>query len=104
MDRLLRIRDVSAITALSRSTIYRRLDDKTFPEPVKVSRVAIRWKESALNDWMSRLIESKAAAWASDEGVGLKGQAALLLYSILLRSNGCFKLRSEWTVPLIASK
>ncbi len=54
-DRLLRLRDVMHLTGLGRSTIYRKIKEATFPEPVKVGAAAVRWKHSDLAAWMAAL-------------------------------------------------
>lgn len=59
MDRLLRLRDVTARTGMSRSTIYRRIDDKTFPKPVKIGDFAVRWRESTIDGWIAGLSSEK---------------------------------------------
>ena len=51
-DRLLRRRQVEEITGLSRSSIYRLMQDGEFPRPVKVSPAAVRWRETELTDWL----------------------------------------------------
>jgi prophage regulatory protein len=58
-DYLLRLRDVIEKTSLSRSTIYRRIDDRTFPKPVKVGDFAVRWKSSAIDGWITGLSSEK---------------------------------------------
>ena len=52
-DRLIRIRDVEARTGLSRSTIYRKKRDGSFPEAVKVGDRAVRWRESEIEAWVA---------------------------------------------------
>lgn len=54
-DRLLRMRDVMQLAGLGRSTIYRKVSDQTFPQPVKVGQAAVRWKQSELAAWMAAL-------------------------------------------------
>ena len=44
-DVLLTRREVERRTGLSRSTIYRKMRDGTFPVPLKVSERAVRWRE-----------------------------------------------------------
>ena len=44
-DVLLTRREVERRTGLSRSTIYRKISDGTFPVPLKVSDRAVRWRE-----------------------------------------------------------
>lgn len=48
-DRILRIKTVLERTGLSRSTMYRRMLDGTFPKNVRISA---GWRESAVNAWM----------------------------------------------------
>ncbi len=55
MERLLRLREVTERTGLAKSTIYRNIKAKTFPEPVKVGVASSRWRESDLRDWIARL-------------------------------------------------
>lgn len=54
-ERLLRLRDVMHLCGLGRSTIYRKIKDTTFPEPVRVGPGAVRWKESAIMAWIATL-------------------------------------------------
>ena len=44
-DVLLTRREVERRTGLSRSTIYRKMRDGTFPVPLKISERAVRWRE-----------------------------------------------------------
>ena len=51
-DRLLRRRQVEAITGLARSSIYRQMELGSFPRPVRVGPTAVRWRESDITQWM----------------------------------------------------
>ena len=51
-DRLLRRRQVEEITGLSRSSIYRLMQDGGFPRPVKVGPAAVRWRASDITAWL----------------------------------------------------
>ncbi len=44
-DVLLTRREVERRTGLSRSTLYRKMREGTFPVPLKVSERAVRWRE-----------------------------------------------------------
>ena len=57
-DRLLRRRDVEKITGMSRSSIYRLMQESEFPRPVRVGPSAVRWKSSDITAW----IESRPVA------------------------------------------
>ena len=51
-DRLLRRRQVEAMTGLSRSSIYRLMQDGEFPRPLRVGSNAVRWRLSDIIRWM----------------------------------------------------
>ena len=51
-DRLLRRRQVEEMTTLSRSSIYRLMEDGDFPRPVRVGTNAIRWRWSDITRWL----------------------------------------------------
>lgn len=53
---LLRIRDVIALTRLSRATIYRMVDRGEFPRQVPVARQAVAWSADAVNAWVRKQI------------------------------------------------
>ena len=52
-DRLLRRSEVQSRTALGRSSIYRKMRDGSFPEPLKVGVRAVRWRESEIEGWLA---------------------------------------------------
>ena len=47
-----RLRDVMRITALSRSTIYRRVAEGRFPAPVHLGGRASAWQSASLQLWI----------------------------------------------------
>jgi len=50
-DRILRINIVLDRSGLSRSTLYRKMQDGTFPPNIKISTRCAGWRESALAEW-----------------------------------------------------
>lgn len=50
--------EVEEITGLSRSTIYNMMDKGEFPRPIRLTRKAVGWSESAIAEWL----ESREAA------------------------------------------
>ena len=48
-DRIVRMKTVLARTGLSRSTIYRKIAEGTFPAQIKISTNGAGWKESDIN-------------------------------------------------------
>lgn len=51
-EALLRLKSVLDLTGLSASTIYRMMDDGTFPRPRRIGMVATAWLQSELVAWM----------------------------------------------------
>lgn len=52
-DRIVRLDTVLARTGLSRSTIYRKITEGTFPAQLKISINGAGWKESDINRWVA---------------------------------------------------
>jgi prophage regulatory protein len=50
-DRILRINTVLERTGLSRSTMYRKMQNGTFPANLKISERCAGWRESAVAEW-----------------------------------------------------
>ena len=58
---LLRIRDVSKLTTLSKSCIHLWVAQGRFPKPLTISATVKVWRLSQVNDWINA-IEAEAAA------------------------------------------
>ena len=52
-ERLLRLSEVLTRTGLARTTIYRKIRDGSFPEPLKIGARAVRWPESEITAWLA---------------------------------------------------
>lgn len=50
--RSLKLKKVMEKTALSRSAIYRKMNDGEFPESVSLCDRAVAWVESEVDEWM----------------------------------------------------
>ena len=55
---ILRLPAVKASTGLSRSTIYLRVSEGTFPKPVSLGGRAVGWLEAEIQEWLQRRIEA----------------------------------------------
>jgi prophage regulatory protein len=53
-ERFLRIKDVVTKTTLSRSNIYRKVADGTFPKPRRISHRVAVWRLSEIESWMAK--------------------------------------------------
>lgn len=52
LEKHLRRPAVEAITGLSRSTIYNLMSRREFPRPVRLTKKAVAWPESAIAHWL----------------------------------------------------
>ena len=52
-DRIIRFDTVHSRTGLSRSTIYRKIKEGTFPAQLKISTNGAGWHESDINRWIA---------------------------------------------------
>jgi prophage regulatory protein len=63
---ILRLPMVRARTGLSRSTIYLRISDGSFPLPVSLGARAVGWLEADIEDWITRrILESRGSKSSS---------------------------------------
>jgi prophage regulatory protein len=54
---ILRRKQVEDRTGLSRSTIYLRIQEGTFPRPVNLGARAVGWLENEIDAWLNSRIE-----------------------------------------------
>ncbi len=57
MQTILRLPAVRGRVAMSRSTIYQRINEGTFPAPVNLGKRAVGWLASEIDAWLSAQIE-----------------------------------------------
>ncbi|MFV0625499.1 helix-turn-helix transcriptional regulator [Sphingomonas sp. ac-8] len=50
-DRILRLNAVLDLTGLSRSTLYRKVADGSFPRQVQLSTRCVGWRTYAIAEW-----------------------------------------------------
>lgn len=55
---ILRLPAVKARTGLSRSTIYLRISEGSFPKPISLGSRAVGWIEAEVNEWLNQQIEA----------------------------------------------
>ena len=63
-DRIIRLTTVLSRTGLSRSTIYRKIAEGTFPAQLRISVNGAGWRESDINRWVANRV-----AWRPEEQV-----------------------------------
>jgi len=60
-DRIIRLKTVLARSGLSRSTIYRKIAEGSFPPQIRISVHGAGWRESDINRWVAN-----PATWRAD--------------------------------------
>jgi prophage regulatory protein len=56
---ILRLPKVMAVTGLSRSTIYLRISQGTFPNPVRLGARAVGWLSTEIDEWLRQCLEAR---------------------------------------------
>ena len=67
-NRILRLPEVMTRTGLSRSTIYLRISQGTFPKPVSLGTRAVGWVESEIDEWVIQQIEASRKGLRFERG------------------------------------
>ncbi len=58
MHVILRLPEVKRNTGLSRSTLYLKIAQGTFPKPVSLGARAVGWLEAEIQEWLQQRIEA----------------------------------------------
>lgn len=61
-ERLLRRPEVLLRTGLSRTSMYRLMQQQQFPRPVHLSAKTVAWSSSAIDAWIAARIAARAIA------------------------------------------
>jgi prophage regulatory protein len=59
--RLLRIHEVTRLTGLSRSSVYKQVRLKNFPDGVKITDRSTAWSSSEIENWIAGRLEGRVA-------------------------------------------
>ena len=59
---ILRLPHVKQRTGLSRSTIYLRMSEGTFPKSISLGERTVGWLEDEIEDWIAEKINSRREA------------------------------------------
>ncbi|APY15186.1 AlpA family phage regulatory protein [Brucella sp. 10RB9214] len=59
-DRIIRLNTVLSRTGLSKSTMYRKIKESTFPAQLRISINGAGWKESDINRWVENPVARRA--------------------------------------------
>ena len=92
-DKILRLGEVLDRTGLSRSTLYRKIAEGTFPAQVKISARSAGWYEADLDRWFADPMgycseePDPEPNWDEEEEIGVDAVmpgAAILLLPVVL--------------------
>jgi prophage regulatory protein len=72
-DRIVRLKTVLARSGLSRSTIYRKIAEGTFPAQLKISTNGTGWHESDINRWIADPVSWRPKRESTGPASGRKG-------------------------------
>jgi prophage regulatory protein len=64
-DRIIRLKTVVSRTGLSRSTLYRKIAEGTFPAQLRISIHGAGWRESDIDRWVN-----DPSGWGLERAVG----------------------------------
>ena len=59
---ILRLPAVQQRTGLSRSTIYLRISEGSFPKPISLGGRAVGWIDEEINEWLNQQIKASREA------------------------------------------
>lgn len=65
MNQIIRIKEVIAVTGVSRSVIYEKLNpqskcyDAAFPQPIRLSANCVGWSAFEINQWIEYKLSSR---------------------------------------------
>ncbi len=65
-DRIVRIKTVLHRTGLSRSTLYRKIGEGTFPRQVQISINGAGWRESEIDRWVESPVAYRPTVYVSE--------------------------------------
>ena len=61
-EKLLKCSEVQEQTALSKPTVYRKMNTGEFPRPLRIGSCTVRWKQSDITGWIDSLISTSTRA------------------------------------------
>ena len=58
-EEFLRLKQVKSLIGLCRSSIYNKINEGTFPRPVRLGPQSVAWLQSEVQLWMSKRIADR---------------------------------------------
>ena len=60
--KLLRINQVSEMTGLRPSSVYKQIREGNFPSGIKITKRATAWSDKAVSDWIEKVVATGEAS------------------------------------------
>ncbi|MBT0090768.1 MULTISPECIES: AlpA family transcriptional regulator [Vibrio harveyi group] len=60
--RFLKLKEVMKKTTLSRSAIYRKMNEDQFPQSISLGDRSVAWVESEVDEWMEERLQTRVVA------------------------------------------
>ncbi|MGK0524721.1 MAG: prophage regulatory protein [Pseudomonadales bacterium] len=57
--KILRLKEVTGMTGLARSTIYKYISAGTFPKPIPLGGRSVGWVDAEIHEWITEKIENR---------------------------------------------
>jgi prophage regulatory protein len=57
-DYLIGIKEVTKLCGLSRASLYRRVEQRQFPQPIKIGALT-RWSRNEIVSWIEKLLRDR---------------------------------------------
>jgi len=57
--KIFRLKEVTGMTGLARSTIYKYISAGTFPKPIPLGGRSVGWVQAELHEWITEKIETR---------------------------------------------
>ncbi|MBO9657781.1 MAG: AlpA family transcriptional regulator [Chitinophagaceae bacterium] len=64
MHKIIRLPEVMRTTGLARSTIYKKITEKTFPNQIPLGPKSVGWLETDIQKWIQEQITQSSAKLA----------------------------------------
>ncbi len=58
--RLIRLTEVLRICGMSRSTLYKNIKERQFPEPLRISARSVAWLQSEVQEWVELKVKLRS--------------------------------------------
>ena len=74
MSKIIRLSSVIEQTGLSRSSIYKFIQDESFPKQIPLGERAVGWVKSEVDDWIAARIDKSRKLVAVDKQTELNDE------------------------------